>query len=124
MNKFSNILKVSPNTDLYMEFMNTLVSQVKNVDKEADLPLYTRAFNTNDFILNDNRTAGLKKNIIIEPILSNNQKFPSKSVEEVVKEDTHVILTLNILDVLPRNVIDFTSALCPTTNERYHNLYF
>lgn len=119
MNKFSNILKVSPNTDLHMEFMNTLASSINTVDPNAKLPLFTRSFNTNDFKLNENRTANLRKNIIIEPILSNNQKFPSKSVEEVVKEDTHVILTLNILDVLPRNVIDFTSALCPETNERY-----
>ncbi len=118
MNKFSNILKVSPNTDLYMEFMNTLASSINVVDPNAKLPLFNRSFNTNDFKLNENRTANLRKNIIIEPILRNNQKFPSKSVEEVVKEDTHVILTLNILDVLPRNVIDFTSALCPDTNER------
>ena len=118
MNKFSNILKVSPNTDLYMEFMNTLSSNVNSVDPNARLPLFTRSFNKNDFKLNENRSANLRKNIVVEPILSNNQKFPSKSVEEVVKEDTHVILTLNIFDVLPRNVIDFTSALCPETNER------
>lgn len=119
MNKFSNILKVSPNTDLYMEFMNTLAANVNNVDSQAQLPLFPRSFNQNDFKLNDNRIAHTKKNIIIEPILSNNQKFPCKSVEEVVKEDTHVIFTVNILDVLPRNVIDFTFALCPQTNERY-----
>lgn len=118
MNKFSNILKVSPSTDLYMDFMNTLATHINGVDLKANLPLFTREFNTNDFNLNENRLGGLNKNIIIEPILNNNQKYPSKSVEEVVKEDTHVILTLNILDVLPRNVIDFTSALCHITNER------
>jgi len=101
-----------------MEFMNTLASNINGVDPNARLPLFTRSFNTNDFKLNENSPAYSKKNIIIEPILSNNQKFPCKSVEEVVKEDTHVILTLNILDVLPRNVIDFTTALCPQTNER------
>lgn len=122
MNKFSNILKISPNTDLYMQFMNTLADNINKVDQKADMPLFPRAYNQNDFKLNNNRLADIKKNIIIEPILSNDEKFPSKSIEEVVKEDTHVILTLNILDVLPRNVIDFTSALCPRTEERYSKI--
>jgi len=119
MNKFSNILKVSPSTDLYMEFMNNLVHQINQIDNNANLPTYQRSFNTNDFKLGDFKTSNLRKNIIIEPILNNDKKFPSKSVDEVVKEDTHVILTLNILDILPRNIIDITSALCPVTNERY-----
>ncbi len=118
MNKFSNILKVSPDTDLYMEFMNILCQNINNNDKNSNLPSFPRSFNTNDYELSDSRIAKLKKNNIIEPILNSQiEKFPNKSVDEVVKEDTYVILTLNILDILPRNVIDYTCAMCPTTNE-------
>ena len=123
MNKFSNILKVSPNTDLYMEFMNTLSQSINYIDQNVKLPLYPRLHNTNDFKLSDNISANFRKNIILEPILNNNQKFPSKSIDEVCKDDTHVILTLNILDILPRNINDFTSGLCPETNERYIHMF-
>lgn len=118
MNKFSNILKVAPNTDLYMEFMNSLVKRINHMDKSANLPLFSREENLSDLKATGENKLNIKKNIIIEPVINEEENYPEKSVEEITKDDTKVILTLNILDILPRNINDYVSVICPITYER------
>lgn len=122
MNKYSNILKLSASSDLYMEFMNTLTYNINRLDSTINLPSYPRQHNTSDLLINENNiniNLNHKKNIIIEPVLSITMNATEKLVSEVTKDDKFVVLTLNILDILPRNISNFSSALCPVTNERY-----
>lgn len=122
MNKYSNILKLSASSDLYMEFMNTLTYNINRLDSTINLPSYLRQHNTSDLLINDNNiniNLNHKKNIIIQPVMSITMNPQEKLVSEVTKDDKFVVLTLNILDILPRNISNFSSALCPVTNERY-----
>lgn len=121
MNKFSNILKVNPKSDLYLEFMNKLSSKINSFQKKANLPLAERTFNKTKYEEYYSKNLNIEKKIIMKPIL--NQKkgknTPTlKSIEDLTPEDDSAILTLKILDIIPRNIIDYTYTWCEENEER------
>jgi hypothetical protein len=122
MNKFSNILKVNPNSDLYLNFMNEISTKINSIDNKANIPLSDRSLNKMKFdseTLNTNME--IEKKFIVLPELrnKNSENIPIKIVEEITDQDTKVILNLKIIDIIPRNVNDFTYAYCQENQERY-----
>ena len=50
--------------------------------------------------------------------ISNNSDFPEKSVKDINENDTQVILTLNVLDFIPKDLTEFSQLYCSTCKER------
>jgi hypothetical protein len=121
MNKFSNILKVNPNSDLYLNFMNEISTKINSIDNKANIPLSDRSLNKMKFDSHiSSRNLEIEKKFIVLPELrnKNSENIPMKLVEEITDQDTRVILNMKIIDIIPRNVNDFTYGYCAENQER------
>jgi hypothetical protein len=44
--------------------------------------------------------------------------FKSKSIFDIKESDKFIVLTLNVLDYFPKNIVDFCAIFCPECQER------
>jgi hypothetical protein len=104
MNKFSNILKLPPFSNHSLELLKNIYNKVKLIDP------------TKNIIESYNH---YKKDMrLIMQNISNNSDFPEKSVKDINENDTQVILTLNVLDFIPKDLTEFSQLYCSTCKER------
>lgn len=105
MSKYSNILKVPTISDYAINLM-------KKIYNKLDL-----ANNPSQNLINSVFEYKRNANIIIDTI-SNSCNYPEKNLCEILKEDKNAILTLNVIDYLPNNILDFSQVFCPHCKER------
>ncbi len=105
MSKYSNILKVPSISDFAINLM-------KRIYNKLDL-----ANNPSQNLINSVFEYKRNANIVIDTI-SNSANYLEKRLSEITKEDKHAILTLNVVDYLPNNILDFSQVFCPHCKER------
>jgi len=105
MSKYSNILKVSSISDHALNLMKRIFSNL-------DL-----ANNPSQNLINNVFDYKIDSNLIIDTT-SNSSNYPLKSLGEITKDDKNAILTLNVIDYLPNNILDFSQVFCPHCKER------
>jgi hypothetical protein len=105
MSKYSNVLKVPAISDHAINLM-------KRIYNKLDL-----ANNPSRNLINSVFEYKRSANIIIETT-SNSANYPEKNLSEITKEDKHAIMTLNVVDYLPNNILDFSQVFCPHCKER------
>jgi len=106
MSKYSNILKVPSGSDYALNLMNKLYNKMDF----AENPSQNLIKNIRDY----------KKNINVTIDLPSDQSlYKEKSLNEIISEDKYAILTLNVIDYLPNNLLDFSQVFCPHCKERY-----
>jgi hypothetical protein len=104
MSKYSNILKVSSISDHALNLMKRIFSKL-------DL-----ANNHSQNLINNVFDYKNDSNLIIDTI--SNSNYPLKSLGEITKDDKNSILTLNVIDYLPNDILDFSQVFCPHCRER------
>jgi len=97
--------------------MNEISAKINSIDENANIPLSDRSLNKMK-VEPKIKKMELEQKLIVLPDLKN-ENIPFKTVEEIKPEDSKVILTLKIIDIIPRNVIDFTYGYCRENQERY-----
>jgi hypothetical protein len=105
MSKYSNILKVPSISDYAISLMKRIYNKLDLVNNPSQ--------NLIESVFEYRRNA----NIVIDT-LSNSSNYPEKSLSEITKEDKNAILTLNVIDYLPNNLLDFSQVFCPHCKER------
>jgi hypothetical protein len=99
--------------------MNEISTKINSIDNKANIPLSDRSFNKMKFDFSVKQMEVEKKFIVLPDLKNlNKDSIPFKTVEEINQDDTKVILTLKIIDIIPRNVIDFTYGYCSENQER------
>jgi len=107
MSKFSNLLKVPAISDYAINFMKRIYNKVDLINN----PSQNIIKNIVDYKRN--------MNIIINT--SSNGSYQEMNINEITKNDKNAILTLNVVDYLPNNILDFSQVFCPHCKERYLN---
>lgn len=128
MTKISNILKVPSFSQLSKDLMERINNKflakknevlVKPKNKEEKMILDTSKFL---FIILDDLIMNFEdykhKIKIITELSINSSNFQEINLNEIKKEDKFVILTLNPIDYLPSNILDFSLVFCPHCKER------
>ncbi len=82
-------------------------------DIEVNMDLEEFKLNNSSDLIEDNKKHELNNLNNIENL------FKLKTVDEIDNNDNFVILTLNILDFYPKNLLDFCMIFCPNCKERY-----
>ena len=108
MNKFSNILKIPPFTDLYKEMVNKIAMKLKSSDLSADAP---RFVSTGERKFDDVMMVDTPTNFGIVA-LYDDTKYKIKSINEISDKDDKFILNVNVMQIYPQVIFDFVSVLC------------
>lgn len=105
MSKYSNILKVPSISDYAINLMKRIYNKLDLINNPSQ--------NLINSVFEYRRNA----NIVIDT-LSNLSNYQEKTLNEITKEDKNAILTLNVVDFLPNNILDFSQVFCPHCKER------
>ena len=107
MNKFSNILKIPPFTELYKEMVNRIALRTKNFEPCSDVPMFTAPEKKlDDMMLVDTPT-----NFGISAQYEEG-RYPIKSINELEVNDEKFVLHLNVVSVFPQTIFEFVSVMC------------
>lgn len=106
MNKFSNILKAPPFSDLFKDFMNKIAIKMKAIEKSEDVPMFE-----------ERQKEEVMKNVVESPtqfLVKPKEvgKFEVKRVSDLSTSDEYFALELNILEIYPANIHEFVCIMC------------
>jgi hypothetical protein len=107
MNKFSNILKIPPFTDLYKEMVNKIAQKLKTADPSSDAPMFApseRKFD--DLMMVDTPSHfGISAQY-------DESKYRVKSINEISDSDEKFVLHVNVMQIFPQPVYEYVSVIC------------
>ena len=109
MNKFSNILKIPPFTDLYKEMVNKIALKLKNTDPTAEpAPMFV---STAERKFDDLMMVETPSHFGISAQYDET-KYRVKSVNEISDSDEKFVLHLNVMQILPQPIYEYVSIMC------------
>ena len=103
MNQYSNALKLPPFCNHSLELLKNIYNKVKLIDPTKN-------------IIDSYNEYKKDMSLLIQNI-SNNSDYPEKTIKEVTKNDTYVVLTLNVLDT-PTDLNEFSQLYCSSSKTR------
>ena len=104
MNQYSNILKLPPFCNYSLDLLKNIYNKVKLVDPTKNL-------------IESYNQYKKEMRLIIQSI-SNNSDYLEKTIKEVTKNDTYVVLTLNVLEYAPTDLNEFSQLYCSSSKTR------
>lgn len=114
MNKFSNILKVPPFTDLYKEFMNKIANKMKTIEPTSDVPSFSIDKKPEDVIMSVMDTP----EYFGVSALYEEGEYSIKRINDLTEKDEKFVLHLNVMEIFPQTVYDIVSIVCQTCVSR------